>query len=281
MFGGQFAASTGTPWRLCPLIPNCPPLCLRLLSFGMQNAGPLQPLTQCVQHAIRQSSRLHWNEEPITASALDGELIRYRSYTNNSILPLFFVLGLTAVLVVGCDLVPQKPDAVFVLFRDRMNQGKVTEARDLMTPESRDLALTLKTKYRLADEPETLGLLSSLNPESQPVVVKGGEDYAVLQVRRLSGDPVIVRLIREDPKAGWKIDLKEELQALESFLEGREALDMLRELSGDFADAWKNFYNQRKRIRGEPTNTESDKNGGSDQSPSTPKDKNKRPNPKQ
>ncbi len=214
----------------------------------------------------------------------DGRLITWRNNIKTTTVSLRFmvrallVAGLAVAFLASCELVlvPQKPDAVFALFRDRMKQDKVTDARVMLTTESQDLAMSLKSRYRLPDEPEQMALLSSLNPEAQPVVVKEGEDYAELQVRRLSGDIAVVRMTREDPKVGWKIDMTDELKSLEAFLEGKEALDMLRGLSGEFYGLGKAFRKQREGIKGAPGK---DKEDGPDLSP-PPKDKNNRPKPK-
>ncbi|MEW6352036.1 MAG: hypothetical protein AB1646_23545 [Thermodesulfobacteriota bacterium] len=172
------------------------------------------------------------------------------------------VSALCAAILGACDLVPQKPEAVFVLFRDRMKQEKVSEARTLLTKESHDLAVALKAKYRLSQEqsePEALALLSALDPVAEPVVLKAADEYAVLHVRTIKGVMQVVRLVKQDPKTGWKIDLKDELTALESYLVAREAFGMVRNMAGEFAAALKAFNTQIKRIKeqGPSANSES------------------------
>ncbi len=176
------------------------------------------------------------------------------------------VMAVWVITMGGCDLVPQKPEAVFVLFRDRMKQGKVNEARTLLTMESNDLALSLKSKYRLrkdsaeeSKEPEDLALLNMLDPLGEPVVLKAGEEYAVLQVRTLKGGVVVVRLVKQDPKTGWKIDLKDELSALESHLVVQGAFGMVRDLAGEFAAALKAFNTQIERMKEQGPSADTDR----------------------
>jgi len=152
-------------------------------------------------------------------------------------------------LLAGCSLVPQKPDAVFLLYRDRMKAGNLAQARELLSDESRKLAVDLESTYRLRQPPENLALLNILDPVGSPVVMKEGDASALLQARTLKGGLRLIRLVRSDEKSPWKIDMVEELAALRVFLEARGALDMIREQAGEYAAFWKAFTDQLGRMR--------------------------------
>ena len=167
-------------------------------------------------------------------------------------------LGVVAALALcalpACQLVPQKPEAVFVVYRDRMKSGRIDKARELLTDASRELALDLAAQYGLKEQPESLALLSILDPVSPPLVMKEGESYALLQLRTLKGSLRLVRLVRDDTKGHWKIDISEELKSLQTFLRGRKMLDMIREQAGEFAASWKAFQDHlgRMSVQGAP-----------------------------
>lgn len=152
-------------------------------------------------------------------------------------------------LLAGCSLVPQKPDAVFLLYRDRMKAGNLAQARELLSDESRKLAVDVESAYRLRQPPENLALLNILDPVGPPVVMKEGDASALLQARTLKGGLRLIRLVRTDEKSPWKIDMVEELDALRVFLEARGALDMIREQAGEYAAFWKAFTDQLGRMR--------------------------------
>lgn len=151
------------------------------------------------------------------------------------------VLVSAAALVAGCNLVPSRPDAVFNLYRDRMKSDKIEEARQLLVEESRTLAKTLESTYKLKQPPEDLALLNALDPVTAPTVAEATDTEADLQVRTLKGGSRTVRVIRKDPKSPWQVDLTGELRSLQSFLEARRALEMLREQAGEYASTWKAF----------------------------------------
>jgi hypothetical protein len=158
-----------------------------------------------------------------------------------------FIAGI-AVLS-GCELVPVKPEAVFVLYRDRMKAGDLKEARALLSDQSRTLAINLGSKFKLKQPAENLALLNALDPVSPPLVMKQGDTYALLQARTLKGGLRLIHLVRTDKKAAWKIDLVEELNALRKFLETRDALNMIREQAGEYAAFWRAFNDQLQRMR--------------------------------
>jgi len=148
------------------------------------------------------------------------------------------------VLLAGCELVPSKPDVVFTLYRDRMKSENLSAARDLLSDASRSLVDQLVSKYNLKQPPENLALINILDPVTQPSVMKAEDTYALLQVRTLKGDFRLIRLTRKDSGAPWKIDITEELKALESFLQARGTLELMREQAGEYAESWKAFHEQ-------------------------------------
>lgn len=152
-------------------------------------------------------------------------------------------------LLGGCELIPAKPEAVFVLYRERMKAGDIKQARALLTDESSALAIKLASRFKLKQPPEDLALLNALDPVSPPLVMKQGDTYALLQARTLKGGLRLIHLVRPDKKAPWKIDLTEELNALHKFLEAREALNMIREQAGEYASFWRAFKDQLERMK--------------------------------
>jgi len=158
--------------------------------------------------------------------------------------------GLLATLVLfGCDLVPSKPDAVFVLYRDRMKSEKLKEARQLLSEKSRVLSAELTKEFKLKEAPENLALLNVLDPVTPPVVTRSEAGSALLQVRTLKGGVRLVRLIRPKPDSSWLIDITQELRALKKFLSTRRALDTVREQAGEYATTWRAFSDQLGRMR--------------------------------
>jgi len=156
------------------------------------------------------------------------------------------VMGIVSLL--GCQLVPRKPEAVFVLYRERMAAGKLEDARALLSEESRDLALKIAAKHKLRQPPESIALLNMLDPASPPLVVKEADDYALLQVRTVKGALRLIRLGRADAGSPWRIDISEELKGFRLFLEARGALDMIREQAGEYAAFYRAFSDQLERI---------------------------------
>lgn len=158
--------------------------------------------------------------------------------------------GLAAVLLLfGCDLVPSKPDAVFVLYRDRMKSEKLNDARKLLSEESRVLSAKLTQDFELKEPPENLALLNVLDPVTPPVVTQSEPTSVLLQVRTLKGGVRLVRLVRSKRDSPWTIDLTQELDALNKFLSTRRALDNVREQAGEFASSWRAFSDQLGRMR--------------------------------
>lgn len=151
-------------------------------------------------------------------------------------------------LLVGCNLMPSKPEAVFVLYRDRMKAENLDQARELLSGESRELALQLISLFKLKQPPEDLALLNVLDPVSAPVVVKVDDTSALLQARTLKGGLRLVRLTRKDPNSHWKLDIADDLRSLRTFLEAKAALDVMREQAGEYAASWKAFNNQIGRM---------------------------------
>jgi len=156
----------------------------------------------------------------------------------------FAMVGLMA----GCDLVPSTPDGVFTLYRDRMKSGNLDQARPLLSDESKKLALTLTSEYKLKQPPENLALLNALDPASVPTVLKTTDTLALINVRTLKGGARLVRLVRPNADTSWKIDISEELSAFRSFLQAQQALDMIREQAGEYAASWKAFNDKLGRI---------------------------------
>lgn len=152
------------------------------------------------------------------------------------------------VLVTGCDLTPSRPEDVFTVFRERMKSGNLATARTLLSDESRSMVESLRNKYKLEMPPENLAILNSLDPQGIPTVTMAEEKFALLKVRTLRGAPRMVRVVRDEVRGNWKINLTEELASLEAFLETQNALEMLRDTAGDYAATWKAFSDQLDRI---------------------------------
>jgi hypothetical protein len=150
---------------------------------------------------------------------------------------------------VGCNLMPSKPEAVFILYRDRMKAENFDQARELLSEESRKLALQLISQFKLKEPPEDLALLNVLDPVSTPVVVKVDDTSALLQVRTLKGGLRLVRLVRKDTNTHWKVDIADDLRSLRTFLEAKAVLDVMREQAGEYAASWKEFNSQIGRMK--------------------------------
>jgi len=155
---------------------------------------------------------------------------------------------MAAVALAACDMVPNKPEAVYILYRDRMKAEKLDEARDLLSDKSRDLSVKLSAVHKLKQPPENLALLNVLDPVSLPTLMKAEGNEVILQVRSLKGGLRLVHLARKDANSPWKIEISEELQALGTYLGARSALDTMREQAGEYAASWKAFNNQLNRM---------------------------------
>ena len=171
----------------------------------------------------------------------------YRQLGFKTILPSGYatvcVLGLLlAVLFLnGCNLVPNTPDGVFVLYRDRMKSGNLEEARALLSEDSLKLVSALTSDYKLKEPPESMALLNALDPGGPPTVLKTTDSLTLLNVRTLKGGSRLVRLVRANADAPWRVDISEELSAFQSFLQTQQALNMMREQAGEYAASWKAF----------------------------------------
>ena len=162
---------------------------------------------------------------------------------------LHLAVAIAAVLLTACELVPSKPEAVFVLYRDRMKSEQFAKARDLLTDTSKNFATQLARDYRLKQLPENLAVLNILDPVTPPVITEVEATVALLQVRTLKGGVRLVRLVRETPNGSWKIDISQELKALQTFLGARSALDTVREQAGEYAASWRAFSDQLSRMK--------------------------------
>ncbi len=161
------------------------------------------------------------------------------------------VLGLSiAVLfLTGCNLVPNTPDGVFAIYRDRMKSGNLEQARSLLSEDSLKLVSAIASDYKLKEPPENMALLNALDPGSTPTVLKTTDNLALLNVRTLKGGSRMVRLVKSNADAPWKMDLSEELTAFQSFLQTQQALDMIREQAGEYAASWKAFNDRLGQIK--------------------------------
>lgn len=166
-------------------------------------------------------------------------------------LPILTTLTLCVALG-GCNLTPVRPEAVFALYRERMRSEKIEEARTMLTSDSRRQAVEVGFDFKLAQPPENLALLNSLDPVSRPIVAKAEETEALVSVRTLKGGTRIVRLVRADSRTPWQIDLTRELTALKQFLEARRALEMLRDQAGEYASSWRSFSERLESLPEEP-----------------------------
>jgi hypothetical protein len=162
--------------------------------------------------------------------------------------PPWLAAAALTLAMLGCDLTPTKPDVVFTLYRDRMKAEKIASARELLNDTSKSFAEKLTAEYKLPQPPEELALLNILDPVTSPTVVKAEDTYALLQVRTLKGELRLLRMVRASASSPWKVDMTEELQALEAFLAARQVLEMMREQAGEFAESWKAFDEQLTKM---------------------------------
>jgi hypothetical protein len=166
----------------------------------------------------------------------------FSAFNRRVVIPAM-IMALVLVLV-SCQLLPTKPEAVLDLYRERMKSGQISEARELLSQDSRSLALELESKYKLQQPPEELALLSSLDPGAAPSSMKVEDNQALMQARTIKGGLRVIRLVRHTTDGPWKVDLKQELEELDSFMRGRAALDMIRGQAGEYAASWKAFSDQ-------------------------------------
>ena len=162
---------------------------------------------------------------------------------------LFVSAAVILFFIAGCELVPKKPEAVFVLYRERMKSGQIKEARALLSEKSRKLALEIASEYNLPDAPENLAFFNILDPVSPPLVMKESGNNTLLQVRTLKGGLTLIPMVRKDEKSPWTIDISEQLKAFRTSLRAGGALEDFRELAGDYATLWKDFKEQLSRMR--------------------------------
>jgi hypothetical protein len=171
-----------------------------------------------------------------------------------TILPLSYVavcvlgLFLATLFLTGCNLVPNAPDGVFALYRDRMKSGNLEQARALLSEDSLKLVSGLTSDYKLREPPENMALLNALDPGSPPTVLKTTDSLALLNARTLKGGSRMVRLVRANAEAPWKVDISEELSAFQSFLQTQQALNMMREQAGEYAASWKAFNDRLSQM---------------------------------
>ncbi|HMK36321.1 MAG TPA: hypothetical protein VK463_14700 [Desulfomonilaceae bacterium] len=158
------------------------------------------------------------------------------------------IIAVAAAIAGGCQLVPNRPEAVLDLYRERMRSQNLAEARKLLSEDSQKIVQEITTNYRLQQPPEDLALLNALDPASAPVPMKSEATTALLQVRTLKGGLRLIRLTRKDPNSPWTIDLTEELRALETFLKGRSALEEMRDQASEYAASWKAFNRQLDKM---------------------------------
>jgi len=160
-----------------------------------------------------------------------------------------FISVWTLAIITSCEVVPPKPDDLFVLYRQRMKNSEFDKARSLLTDESKDLALSLARDHKLNQPPENLALLNILDPAASPVVKKSADTEALLQIRTLRGGFRLLRLTRKDPDSPWRIDVAQDLKSLKAFLEAKAALEQFRDQAIEYAASWKAFNEQIGKIK--------------------------------
>lgn len=184
------------------------------------------------------------------------------------------IMTLVVAILTSCDMAPVKPEEVFILYRERMNHQNVNlyETRKLLSQDSLSLVTQIEQKHKLNQPPENIALLNILDPITPPGVVKVDESPAILQVRTLKGENRLIRLVRSEQNAPWKVDITEELKSLLAFLDAREALNALQQQAGEFAASWRDLENQLERLGG-PESESRIKDEGKDEVPKTGKPK--------
>jgi hypothetical protein len=155
----------------------------------------------------------------------------------------------TLVLFVACQAVPTKPEAVFNLYREKMRNNQIPQARELLTDSTRALISEMEAKYKTDQPVENLALLNALDPEAPVAVIQNEKTTAVVQARTLRGGLRLIKLSRKDETSPWQTDLTPEIKSLESFLKAREALDLIRAQAGEYAASLEAFNQQLGRIQ--------------------------------
>lgn len=183
-----------------------------------------------------------------TGKGCGSDLSSPRKKTSPAILAAALPLLFLSAALIGCELVPARPEAVFIVYRDRMKSQNLAEARKLLTKESSGLALDLTARYKLVRPPEETALLNILDPQSSPVATLSEGTFALIQVRTLKGGLRLIRLVRENAHSPWHINITEELSALQTFLEAQAALESMRERAGDYAASLRAFSDQLDRM---------------------------------
>jgi hypothetical protein len=131
-----------------------------------------------------------------------------------------------------------------------MINEQLQEARTLLSEPSLELVKLLESTFDLKQPPESLALLSILEPTSPPLIKSSDDTTTVLQVRTLTGGLRLVQLTRSSKDSHWKVDLTQELSNLQKYLELRDALERYRGQAGAFAGTWKKFMEQLEKMKG-------------------------------
>ena len=168
---------------------------------------------------------------------------------NTYALYIAFVFAI-CVFCSSCDLAPRKPEDVFVVYRERMINEQLQEARKLLSDTSLELVRMLESDFNLKQPPESLALLNILEPTSPPLIKSSDDTTTVLQVRTLTAGLRLVKVTRRSKESHWKVDLTQELTNLQKFLEVRDALKKYRGQAGEFAGTWKQFMDQLEKMKG-------------------------------
>ncbi|MDD3472776.1 MAG: hypothetical protein PHS86_08340 [Syntrophaceae bacterium] len=174
----------------------------------------------------------------------DGRIVTIDIFTKKRVAGFLLLIITFPILFSGCDLVPAKPEEAFVLYRERMKNEQIKDAREMLSQESLNLVLRIEKDYLLDQQAEKIAILNTLDPTSVPSPVMIEEKQALLDVRTLKGVNRTVRLIRSDSKGKWKVDLVDELKLLDNFLAARKTLDFMQEQAGEFAATWKAMDSQ-------------------------------------
>lgn len=176
------------------------------------------------------------------------ELLRHRYSPKTYVLFAAFAM-IICLFWSGCDLVPRKPEDVFVVYRERMINEQLQEARALLSEPSLELVRLLESNFNLKQPPESLALLNALEPTSPPLIKSMDDTTTVLQVRTLTGGLRLVRVTRKSKDSHWKVDLTQELTNLQKFLKVMDALEKYRRQAGEFAGTWKKFMDQLGKMK--------------------------------
>jgi hypothetical protein len=70
-------------------------------------------------------------------------------------------MTIAAAIIGGCQLVPNRPEAVFDLYRERMKSQDPVEARKLLSEESRKLIQEIDAAHNLQQRPTLLTTCSN------------------------------------------------------------------------------------------------------------------------